>query len=101
MAPIRYGLEDLVNEVPDGNIIIHFVEVVFQPNFTGEGATGIHASSFPGKMKSDVYIRKELYVNVVLSSGTTMFQEIVERMTDEPTTLAPFTTKIRVVAPSK
>ena len=48
-------------------------------------------------MKNDVYIRKELYVNVVLSSGTTMCREIVERMTNEWTPLVPFTTKIKVV----
>ena len=48
--------------------------------------------------RSDVYIRKELYDNVVLSSGTTMFREIVERMTNELTALFLFTTKIKVVA---
>ena len=46
-------------------------------------------------MKDDVYIRKELFVDVVFSSGTTMFQEIVERMTNEPTALATFTTRSR------
>ena len=34
-----------------------------------------------------MYIRKELY-DVVLSSGTTMFPEIVERITNELTALA-------------
>ena len=52
-------------------------------------------------MKSDVYIRKELYANVVLSNATTMFQEIVECVTNKHTALAPFTTKIKVIAPSK
>ena len=47
----------------------------------------------------DVDTRKNLYVVVVLSSGTTMFQEIGERMTNELTTLATSTMKIRVVAP--
>ena len=51
-------------------------------------------------MKRDVHIRKELYANVVLSSGSTMFREIVERITNELTALVPFTTKIKVVAPS-
>ena len=32
-------------------------------------------------MKCDVDIRKDLYANVVLSGGTTMFQGIGERMT--------------------
>ena len=34
---------------------------------------GIHDTSFSSNMKSDVCIRKELYADVVLSSGTTMF----------------------------
>ena len=48
-------------------------------------------------MKRDVHIRKEL-CDVVLSSGTTMFREILERITNELTALASFTTKIKVIA---
>ena len=44
-------------------------------------------------------IRKDLYANVVLSGGTTMFTGIGERMTKELTALAPSTMKIKVVAP--
>ena len=50
-------------------------------------------------MKCDVDIRKDLYANVVLSGGTTMFSGIGERMTKELTALTPSTMKIRVVAP--
>jgi len=69
-------------------------------------------------MKCDVDIRKDLYANVVLSGGTTMFTGIGERMTkvcfltgngaaliisasktQELTALAPSTMKIKVVAP--
>ena len=49
--------------------------------------------------KCNVDTRKNLYVNVVLSSGTTKFQEMGERMTNELTTLATSTMKIKVVAP--
>ena len=63
-------------------------------------ASGIHDTSFRSNMKRDVYIRMELYANVVLSSGTTMFRETVECITNELTALVPFTTKIKVVAPS-
>ena len=62
-------------------------------------ASGILDTSSLSNMKIDVYIRKELYANVVLSSGTTMFQEIVERMTKELTALAPPTMMIKMVAP--
>ena len=105
---LRFGVDwsiYLVYVLPDGNIItvgaerFHYVEVLLQPNFTGKGASGIHDTSSSSNMKFDIYIRKELYAKVVLSSGTTMFQEIVQRMTNKPT--APFTTKIKVVAPSK
>eukprot|EP00437_Effrenium_voratum_P020610 CAMPEP_0181441768 /NCGR_PEP_ID=MMETSP1110-20121109/23679_1 /TAXON_ID=174948 /ORGANISM="Symbiodinium sp., Strain CCMP421" /LENGTH=42 /DNA_ID= /DNA_START= /DNA_END= /DNA_ORIENTATION= len=42
-------------------------------------------------MKCDVDIRKDLYANVVLSGGTTMFVGVGERMTKELTALAPST----------
>ena len=90
----------------DGNIIIVTPNVsvarmfFYQPSVIGKEACGVHDTSFRSNMKRDVHIRKELYANVVLSSGTTMFREIVERITNELTALVPFTTKIKVVAPS-
>jgi len=46
-----------------------------------------------------VDIRKDLYANVVLSGGTTMYPGIADRMQKEITILAPPTMKIRIVAP--
>jgi len=92
-------------ELPDGNIItvgserFRCPEVLFQPSFIGKEASGIHDTTFQSIMKCDVDIRKDLYANVVLSGGTTMFQGIGERMTKELTALAPSTMKIKVVAP--
>jgi actin beta/gamma 1 len=92
-------------ELPDGNIItlgnerFRCPEVLFQPSFIGKEASGIHDTTFQSIMKCDVDIRKDLYANVVLSGGTTMFQGIGERMTKEITALAPSTMKIKVVAP--
>ena len=63
-------------------------------------ASGVRDTSFRSNMKRDVYNRKNMYVKGVLSSGTTMFREIVERITNELTALVPFTTKIKVFAPS-
>jgi actin-related protein len=42
-------------------------------------------------MKCDVDVRKDLYGNVVLSGGTTMFPGIADRMQKELTALAPST----------
>merc|ERR1711939_883130 len=51
------------------------------------------------RLKCDVDIRRDLYANIVLSGGTTMYPGIAERMTKELTALAPSTMKIKVVAP--
>merc|ERR1712167_533975 len=85
-------------ELPDGNVITVGNER-FRPSFIGEEASGIHDTTFQSIMKCDVDIRKDLYGNVVLSGGTTMFAGIGERMTKELTALAPSTMKIKVVAP--
>jgi len=92
-------------ELPDGNIItvgserFRCPEVLFQPSMVGKEASGVHDTTFQSIMKCDVDIRKDLYANVVLSGGTTMFSGIGERMTKELTALAPSTMKIKVVAP--
>ena len=51
--------------------------------FTGKKSSGFHDTSSQSNMKCDVYIRKESFANAVLSSGTDVFQEIIERMTKE------------------
>jgi len=92
-------------ELPDGNIItlgnerFRCPEVLFQPSLIGKEASGIHDTTFQSIMKCDVDLRRDLYANVVLSGGTTMFQGMGERMTKELTALAPSTMKIKVVAP--
>merc|ERR1712174_39581 len=65
----------------------------------GKEASGVHDCTFQTIMKCDVDIRKDLYANIVLSGGTTMFPGIGERMTKELTALAPSTMKIKAVAP--
>jgi len=92
-------------ELPDGNVIVigserfRCPEVLFQPSLIGKEAAGIHDCTFQTIMKCDVDIRKDLYANIVMSGGTTMFPGVAERMTKELTALAPSTMKIKVVAP--
>jgi actin-related protein len=92
-------------ELPDGNVIVIgaerliFPEVHLQPSLIGKEASGVHDCTFQTIMKCDVDIRRDLYANIVLSGGTTMFPGIAERMTKELTALAPSTMKIKVVAP--
>jgi len=92
-------------ELPDGNIItignerFRCPEVLFQPSFIGMEAAGIHETTFNSIGKTDIDIRKDLYGNIVLSGGTTMFEGIEKRLQKDIENLAPTAMKIKVVAP--
>jgi len=92
-------------ELPDGNVItvgnqrFRCPELLFKPTFTGKEYPGIHELTFQSIMKCDIDVRKDLYANIVMSGGTTMYSGIAERLSKEVTALAPSTMKIKVVAP--
>ncbi|KAJ8319028.1 hypothetical protein KUTeg_004119 [Tegillarca granosa] len=92
-------------ELPDGQVItignerFRCPEALFQPSFTGMEQAGIHESAYNSILKCDVDIRKDLYANIVLSGGTTMFPGIADRMMKEVTALAPANIKIKIIAP--
>jgi actin-related protein len=92
-------------ELPDGNVIVignerfRCPEVLFQPSFIGNESPGIHEITFNSIMACDVDIRKDLYANTVMSGGSTMFNNIDQRMKDEITALAPQTMTVKIVAP--
>lgn len=50
-------------------------------------------------MKCDTDIRKDLYGNIVMAGGTTMFKGIDDRLNKEVVALAPSTMRINVIAP--
>ena len=62
----------------------------------GKEFDGIHELTYKSIMKADVDVRKDLYANIVLSGGTTMYAGIAERLSKEVTTLAPSSMKIKV-----
>jgi len=92
-------------ELPDGNVIVignerfRCPEVLFNPSTIGKEQSGVHDAVFQTIMKCDVDIRRDLYANIVLSGGTTMYPGMAERLTKEIVALAPGTMKIKVVAP--
>merc|ERR1719414_325283 len=92
-------------ELPDGNIVkikaerFRAPEVLFQPNFIGKEADGIHSLTYDSIQKCDIDIRKDLYTNIVLSGGTTMFQKIDKRLDKEISAVAPASVKVKIVAP--
>jgi actin-related protein len=92
-------------ELPDGQVItigaerFRCPEVLFKPNFIGLEQEGVHKLTFQSIMKCDVDIRKDLYNNIVMSGGTTMFNGIAERMQKEIKALAPDSMTIKIIAP--
>lgn len=95
---------DRTYELPDGNVItigserFRCPEMLFKPFLDGLEYDGIDKTLFDSIMKCDIDVRKDLYANIVLSGGSTMFPGIENRIDKEVTALAPATMKIKVVA---
>jgi actin-related protein len=94
-------------EMPDGQVItignerFRCPEALFNPAVLGMEAAGVHEMVYNSIMKCDVDIRKDLYANVVISGGTTMYNGLPDRMEKEITALAPCTMKVKIVAPEE
>ncbi|CAK5029191.1 unnamed protein product [Meloidogyne enterolobii] len=92
-------------ELPDkdvitiGNECFRCPEALFQPSFLGMNMNGIHETCFNSIMKCDKSLSKELFANIVLSGGTTMYPGISDRMKKELTDLTPRTMNINIIAP--
>ncbi|EAL62684.1 hypothetical protein DDB_G0289505 [Dictyostelium discoideum AX4] len=92
-------------KLPDGRMItignerFRCPEALFQPSLLAMDYDGIHETTYNSIMKCDVDFHKDLYGNVLLSGGSTMFPGIADRMNKELTALAPSTMKIKIIAP--
>ena len=93
-------------ELPDGQVItignerFRCPEAMFQPSFLGVESSSIHNATLNSIIKCDVDIDlKDLYANIVLSGGSTIYPGIADRMQKEIAALAPPTAKIKIIAP--
>ncbi|KAJ6252883.1 actin [Anaeramoeba flamelloides] len=92
-------------ELPDGQVItignerFRCAEVLFQPSFIGMEEDGIHQLVINSITKCDQKIRKELYSNIVLTGGSSMFTGYAKRMQKEINVLAPQNMVVQIVAP--
>ncbi|ESO92909.1 hypothetical protein LOTGIDRAFT_232973 [Lottia gigantea] len=92
-------------ELPDGSVItignerFRCPEILFQPAFIGKENVGVHEMLNNSIMNCDIDIRRDLYSNIVLSGGSTMFPGIADRMMKEVSSLAANTIKCKVIAP--
>lgn len=90
--------------LPDGNILtignerFRAPEVIFQPALAGKDVPGVHKLTYNSVMECDLDVRKALWENVVLSGGSTMFENYPERLLKELKGLAPPTINVKVIA---
>ena len=92
-------------ELPDGQIIrlgserFRAPEILFRPALAGLEIRGIHQTTYSSIMRCDVDIRRELFDNIVLSGGSTMFVNLPERLQREIIRMTPASVKIKIIAP--
>ena len=90
--------------LPDGNVCtfssqrFRTPEYLFNPALNGKEFGGVHKLTFQSIMNCDLDVRKDLYGNIILSGGTTMFDGFGERLYKEMKELAPATMKVKVIA---
>eukprot|EP00026_Physarum_polycephalum_P008355 Phypoly_transcript_08437.p1 GENE.Phypoly_transcript_08437~~Phypoly_transcript_08437.p1 ORF type:complete len:361 (+),score=34.97 Phypoly_transcript_08437:191-1273(+) len=98
-------LLDKTYVLPDGQVItmsderFRCPEVLFDPSLCGLESEGIHYMINKSIQKCDTKIHHDLYNNVALSGGSTMFPNISARLQKELATIAPANMKINVKAP--
>ena len=83
-------------ELPDGRKILigserfRATEILFQPKEAGfNHLEGVHKYCYDSVLKCDVGVRKDLFQNIILSGGSTLFDGMGERMWQEIHQLAP------------
>lgn len=92
-------------QLPDGKVITidkeRFIvpESLFQPSIIGMESAGIHEIIYNSIMKCDIDIRTNLYSNMVIAGGSTMYPGIVDRVKKEINALAPSSIKCKIIAP--
>ncbi|CAG9329712.1 unnamed protein product [Blepharisma stoltei] len=92
-------------EMPDGSIAtfgnerFRAPEALLQPSLLGLDIDGMDEITYKSIMKCDIDDRRDLYENVVMSGGSTMYPGIAERLNKELVAKTPPSMKIKVVAP--
>lgn len=102
-----HKLHEKSYELPGGDVItvgnerFRCPEVLFKPTFIGQEASGIHETVLSSikkcKVNSLLFDENDLFGNIVLCGGTTMFPGLAVRLKKELEALVP-TTDVNVIA---
>lgn len=95
-------------ELPDGssitvgNQMFRCPEAFFDPQtHIGREIPGMHELANQSIQSCDIDVRRELYENMVMSGGSTMYQGIPDRLEKEMIALAPPKVKVKINAPAE
>jgi actin beta/gamma 1 len=94
-------------EMPDGQVItignerFRCPEALFDPSMIGIEQEGVAETCYNSIMACDVDVRKDLYANIVMSGGSTMYEGIAARMEKDITKLAPSAMNVKITAPNE
>ncbi|NXW41832.1 ACT protein, partial [Nyctiprogne leucopyga] len=94
----EYRLPDN-NIIQIGNQLFRAPEILFVPANIGVEAPGVHKMIFNSIMKCDIDVRRNLYSNLLLSGGSTLFPGLEERILKEMKLQAPAGMFVRIIAP--
>lgn len=94
-------------ELPDGQTITvnapRFMgaEALFYPSLIKQGdeVEGIHKMCYSSINECDIDIRKDLYSNIILSGGSTMYEGLPDRLEKEIDLMCPQPNMVKVIAP--
>ena len=92
-------------ELPDGKVItlgnarFRCPEYLFKPlEMNGRELDSIQDLTYKSIQECDVDVRRELYQNIILSGGTTLYEGIGERLLKEIENRAPKSITVKVIA---
>lgn len=96
--------EQQIYELPDGHKInigneaFRCPEALFKPSLLGQEGAGLHEAIYASIAGCDMDLRRDMYANVVLSGGTSMFRNIEVRLQKDIARMAPSTMRIKIIA---
>jgi actin-related protein len=91
-------------ELPDGEVItigneqFRAPEAFFRPDMIGSESIGLHQMAFGSIMKCDVDLRRDMFANVVLAGGSSLFGGMDVRLQKELVAMASADSHVRVRA---
>ncbi|KAH3759771.1 beta-actin [Pelomyxa schiedti] len=96
---------DMTYQLPDGNTVTlgkeRFTcpEALFQPSLVHRESPGFSEACYTSIAKADIGIRRDLYGNIVLSGGNSMFPGLSERLQKGVAEFAPSALRVKVFTP--